>query len=142
VNESRRPDGRAAPLDVAALADLDAGLPDEARAARARAEAAADPAAAAVLDALAATRAELAALPTPEVPAAAEARWRAALAAEAAAAQARTGETRTGETPATACHARPRASCARDRKRGPCCRRACDRSRNERSVAALAGDRR
>jgi hypothetical protein len=76
MTESRRP-------DVAALADLDAGLPDEARAARARAAAAADPQAAAVLDALAATRAELAALPTPEIPAAVAARWTAALEAEA-----------------------------------------------------------
>jgi hypothetical protein len=80
MNESG---GRPGPLDVAALADLDAGLPDEDRAARARAAAAADPEAAAVLDALAATRAELAALPTPEVPAAVAARWTAALAAEA-----------------------------------------------------------
>jgi hypothetical protein len=39
----------------------------------------------AVRDALAATRAELAALPTPQVPAAVEARWAAALAVEAAA---------------------------------------------------------
>jgi hypothetical protein len=81
MNESG---GRLGPLDVAALADLDAGLPDEERAARARAAAASDPEAAAVLDALAATRAELAALPTPDIPAPVAARWTAALAAEAA----------------------------------------------------------
>ena len=79
MTESRRPDGP----DVAALADLDAGLPDQDRAARDRAAAAADPRAAAVLDALAATRAELAALPTPEIPPAVVARWTAALEAEA-----------------------------------------------------------
>jgi hypothetical protein len=71
--------------DLAALADLDAGLPDPAEAARRRAAAAADPSAAAMLDALAATRAELAALPAPEVPPAAAARWKAALEAESAA---------------------------------------------------------
>ena len=49
---SGTPDGRPRPLDVAALADLDAGLPDDATAARARAAVAADPEAAAVLDAL------------------------------------------------------------------------------------------
>jgi hypothetical protein len=75
--------GRPDPLDVAALAELDAGLPDDDRAARARTAAAADPEAAAVLDALAATRAELAALPTPEVPPAVAARWAAALTTEA-----------------------------------------------------------
>jgi hypothetical protein len=80
MNESGE---RPGPLDVAALADLDAGLPDEALAARARTAAAADPEAAAVLDALATTRAELAALPTPEVPPAVAARWAAALATEA-----------------------------------------------------------
>jgi hypothetical protein len=74
----QRPD----PVDVTALAELDAGLPDEARAARRRAEAAADPDAAAVLDALAATRADLAALPAPDVPADVAERWSAALAAE------------------------------------------------------------
>ena len=75
--------GRPDRLDVAALAELDAGLPDDDRAARARTAAAADPEAAAVLDALAATRAELAALPTPEVPPAVAARWAAALTTEA-----------------------------------------------------------
>jgi hypothetical protein len=70
--------------DLAALADLDAGLPDPAEAARRRAAAAADPSAAAMLDALAATRAELAALPAPEVPPATAARWNAALEAEGA----------------------------------------------------------
>ena len=54
----------------------------QAEAARRRAAAAADPDAATVLDALAATRAELAALPTPDVPPEVAARWAAALAAE------------------------------------------------------------
>jgi hypothetical protein len=70
--------------DIRLLADLDAGLLDEARAREVRAAAAADPAAQAVLDALAATRAELAALPDPPVPPALAARWSAALAAEQA----------------------------------------------------------
>jgi anti-sigma-K factor RskA len=70
------------PADVAALAELDADLPDEVRAARGRAAVAHDPDAAAVLDALAATRADLAALPTPDVPVEVAARWSAALAAE------------------------------------------------------------
>jgi hypothetical protein len=69
-------------LDITALAEVDAGLPDAAEAARRRTAASADPAAAAVLDALAATRADLAALSTPEVPPAVAARWAAALAAE------------------------------------------------------------
>ena len=68
--------------DVRLLADLDAGLLDEATAREVRAAADADPAARAVLDALAATRAELAALPDPPVPPALAARWSAALAAE------------------------------------------------------------
>jgi hypothetical protein len=88
--DRRRPDAPgsrdAGGADVAALADLDAGLPDPERAARARAAAAADPEATAVLEALAATRAELAALPTPDVPADVAQRWTAALAAEARAA--------------------------------------------------------
>jgi hypothetical protein len=71
----------AEPLDVAALAELDAGLTDDAEARR---RAAADPRAAEVLDALAATRAELAAAGEPELPAAVAAQWKAALAAEAA----------------------------------------------------------
>jgi hypothetical protein len=71
-----------APLDLSALAELDAGLPDPTESARLRAVAATDPRAAAVLDALAATRAELAGLATPEVPAAVVARWTDALAAE------------------------------------------------------------
>ncbi len=82
MTEPDPPDGR--PVDVAALADLDADLPDPHRAARGRAAAATDPDAAAVLDALAVTRAELAALPAPDVPRAVAARWTAALAAEAA----------------------------------------------------------
>ncbi|MBV9919422.1 MAG: hypothetical protein JOY78_01005 [Pseudonocardia sp.] len=69
--------------DIRLLADLDAGLLDEARAREVRAAAAADPAAQAVLDALATTRAELAALPDPSVPPAVAARWSAALAEEA-----------------------------------------------------------
>jgi hypothetical protein len=64
------------------LADLDADGLDPATAARARADAAGDPHAAAVLDALAATRADLAALADPPVPAHLAARWDAALAAE------------------------------------------------------------
>ena len=68
--------------DVHLLAELDAGLLDEAHAREVRAAAAADPAAQAVLDALATTRAELAALPEPPVPAALAARWSAALTAE------------------------------------------------------------
>jgi hypothetical protein len=73
--------GRPGP-DIRRLADLDAGLLDEATAREVRAAAEADPAARAVLDALTATRAELAALPDPPVPPALAARWSAALAAE------------------------------------------------------------
>jgi hypothetical protein len=76
-----------APRDLWALAELDAGLPDPAESAHRRAAAAADPDAAVVLDALAATRAELAALPTPEVPPEVAARWAAALDAESRARQ-------------------------------------------------------
>jgi hypothetical protein len=65
------------PPDVVALAGLDA-----AEAARVRAAAATGPGAASVLDALAATRAELGALPVPDVPPAVEERWTAALTAE------------------------------------------------------------
>jgi hypothetical protein len=65
------------PLDVAALAELD-------DAAASRRAAAADPRLAEVLDALAATRAELAAAGEPEVPSEVSARWTAALAAERA----------------------------------------------------------
>ena len=72
----------AEPLDVAALAELDAGLPDDAEAAARRRAAATDPRAAEVLDALAATRAELAAAGDPELPPEVAARWTAALAAE------------------------------------------------------------
>lgn len=68
--------------DIALLADLDAGLLDPVRAAQVRAAAQADPASVAALDALAATRAELAALPTPDVPGHFLARWDDALAAE------------------------------------------------------------
>ncbi len=94
------------PADVAALADLDADLPDPHRAARGRAAAAADPDAAAVLDALAATRAELAALPAPDVPRDVAARWTAVLAAEAAPADRHMGPRGVTEPPA-------------DRHRGP-----------------------
>jgi hypothetical protein len=75
--------GAREPLGLTELAELDAGLPDAAEAARRRAAAEVDSQAAAVLDALAATRAELAALPVPEVPPAVAARWAAALAAQA-----------------------------------------------------------
>jgi hypothetical protein len=68
--------------DVRLLAELDAGLLDEATAREVRAAAEADPAARAVLAALAATRAELAALPERPVPPALAERWSAALAAE------------------------------------------------------------
>jgi hypothetical protein len=81
-----RPDpDPAEPSEVTALAELDAGLPDDAEAARRRAAFGGDPRAEAVLDALAATRADLAALPAPPVPPDVEARWTAALAAESAA---------------------------------------------------------
>ncbi|MFC5996108.1 hypothetical protein ACFQE5_18030 [Pseudonocardia hispaniensis] len=61
-------------LDPFRLARLDAGLGDPREAAVERARAATDPAAGAVLDALAATRAELAALPCPALPPAVHAR--------------------------------------------------------------------
>ena len=70
------------PVDVPALAALDADLPDAAEAAERRRAARTDPRAAEVLDALSATRADLAALPEPEVPPAVAARWAAAVAAE------------------------------------------------------------
>jgi hypothetical protein len=69
--------------ELAQLADLDAGLLEPARAAKVRAAAAAHPESAAVLRALAATRAELAELPAPPVPPEFAARWAAALEAEA-----------------------------------------------------------
>lgn len=65
--------------DVELLADLDAGLLEPERATRVRTAALTDPQAAAVLGALAATRAELAALPTPPVPPGVADRWAAAL---------------------------------------------------------------
>lgn len=71
------------PPDVAALAELDAGLPDAAEAGARRRAMRSDPRAAEVLDALAATRAELAAAGEPDLPPAVAARWSAALAAEA-----------------------------------------------------------
>ena len=77
-------DGVPDPADVARLAECDAGLPDDTEAAARRLDAQADPQAAAVLDALAATRAELAAAGEPELPPAVAARWAAALAAEPA----------------------------------------------------------
>jgi len=70
------------PNDPVDLAALDADLPDATRAAVRRRAARSDPRSAEVLDALAATRAELTALPEPEVPPATAARWEAALAAE------------------------------------------------------------
>lgn len=66
--------------DVELLADLDAGLLPTDRAAAVRRDALADPRAAAVLGALTATRADLAALPTPPVPAHLARRWTAAAA--------------------------------------------------------------
>ncbi len=68
--------------DRALLAELDAGLLDPARAGEVRAAALADPRAAAVLDALRVTRAELAALPAPALPPAVAQRWSDALEAE------------------------------------------------------------
>jgi hypothetical protein len=68
--------------DVELLADLDAGVLDDDRAAQVRATVADEPRAAAVLAALATTRADLAALPEPPVPPEVAARWDAALAAE------------------------------------------------------------
>jgi hypothetical protein len=70
------------PVDVPALAALDADLPDAAEAAERRRAARTDPRAAEVLDALSTTRADLAALPEPEVPPAVAARWAVAVAAE------------------------------------------------------------
>jgi hypothetical protein len=70
------------PVDVPALAALDADLPDAAEAAERRRAARTDPRAAEVLDALSTTRADLAALPEPKVPPAVAARWAAAVAAE------------------------------------------------------------
>jgi len=70
------------PVDVPALAALDADLPDAAEAAERRRAARTDPRAAEVLDALSATRADLAALPEPELPPAVAARWAAAVAVE------------------------------------------------------------
>lgn len=83
MTDRRDPPGPPAELPAALLADLDAGLLDPARAAEVRAAAARDPDAAAVLGALAATRAELSELADPPVPAQYAARWEAALAAEA-----------------------------------------------------------
>ncbi|MHA6786061.1 hypothetical protein ACVGOW_34435 [Pseudonocardia saturnea] len=65
--------------DVRLLADLDAGLLDPARAREVRRAALADPRSAAVLDALAATRADLAAVPVPVAPPDLVAGWMAAL---------------------------------------------------------------
>ncbi len=71
------------PPDLALLAALDADLLDPGRAHTVRAAALPDPRSAAALAALAATRAELAALPTPAVPPGVAMRWAAALDAEA-----------------------------------------------------------
>jgi hypothetical protein len=68
--------------DLELLADLDAGVLDGDHAVRVRKAAEDDPRAAAMLAALAATRAELAALPEPPVPEHLAKRWDAALAAE------------------------------------------------------------
>jgi hypothetical protein len=88
VNESPEPREPGRRTDLEQFADLDAGLLDDERAARLLA----DPRAQAVHAALAATRAELASLHDPPVPAEFAARWDAALAAEAH---------RTGGTDAT-----------------------------------------
>jgi anti-sigma factor RsiW len=69
---------------VERLAALDAGLLDPEEAAAVRAAAADDPRSAAVLQALAATRAELAGLPAPTAPPQVRQRWAAALEAEGA----------------------------------------------------------
>ncbi len=74
-----RPDGPAPRWGVALLAELDAGALSVARAAEVRAAVEADPAAIAVLGALAATRAELAALSVPEPPPGSTERWAAAV---------------------------------------------------------------
>jgi hypothetical protein len=92
MNVHRGPDDADVPdvpdVPVAtALAEVDADLPGPVAAARLRAAARTDPRAAAVLDALAATRADLAALPETPVPTEIEARWAAALAAEGAASE-------------------------------------------------------
>jgi anti-sigma factor RsiW len=76
------PERAALPTDL--LADLDAGLLDPTRAAEVRAAAAQDPHTAAVLAALATTRAELGELAEAPVPAEYAAQWDSALAAEAA----------------------------------------------------------
>ncbi len=82
VPDPAGPADPAEPVDVAALAELDADLPDTAGSAARRRAARADPRAAEVLDALGATRAELAATGEPELPPHVAARWTAALAAE------------------------------------------------------------
>lgn len=69
--------------DADLLADLDAGVLDAARAREVRAAAEGDAAAAAVLDALAATRAELGALPALTAPPEVVARWSAGAAGNA-----------------------------------------------------------
>ena len=68
-NNGVGPDASRPGPDRETLAELDAGGLDADRAAQVRAAAIADPAASAVLQALAVTRAELAAQPTPPVPA-------------------------------------------------------------------------
>jgi hypothetical protein len=88
VNESPEPREPGRRTDLERFADLDAGLLDDEQAARLLA----DPRAQAVHAALTATRAELASLRDPPVPAEFAARWDAALAAEAH---------RTGGTDAT-----------------------------------------
>lgn len=89
MNVHRGPDDPDVPdvPDVTALAELDADLTGPAAAARLRAAGRTDPRAAAVLDALAATRADLAALPEMPVPTEIETRWAEALAAEGAASE-------------------------------------------------------
>lgn len=88
--------------DVPLLADLDAGLLDPARARAVRRAALADPRCAAVLDALAATRADLAAVPAPVAPPERVAGWLAALGtAGPGPARPPAGTARTGPAPGT-----------------------------------------
>lgn len=84
--------------DVHLLADLDAGLLDSARAREVRRAALADPRSAAVLHALAATRADLAAVPAPVAPPDLVAGWIAAL-ATAGAGPLRPADSATGAAP-------------------------------------------
>jgi hypothetical protein len=114
-----RPDpDPAEPLDATALAEIDAGLPDDVEAARRRAAVAGDPRAEAVLDALAATRADLAALPAPQVPPDVDARWAAALETESATVSSLDRDTtaRGGAEAPPGRHGSPRSGARRTRR--------------------------